>query len=71
VVSGWTNFWGNMAGVVGPVLTAYLVEWTGSWSGALLGIALAGLAGAVLWVFVHPERPIVAVAGRAQPSLST
>jgi MFS transporter, ACS family, glucarate transporter len=71
VVSGWTNFWGNMAGVVGPVLTAYLVEWTGSWSGALLGIALAGLAGAVLWVFVHPERPIAAVAGRVQPSLPT
>jgi len=71
VVSGWTNFWGNMAGVVGPVLTAYLVEWTGSWSGALLGIALSGLAGAVLWLFVHPERSIAAVAGRVQSSLPT
>jgi ACS family glucarate transporter-like MFS transporter len=69
VVSGWTNFWGNMAGVVGPVLTAYLVEWTGGWSGALLGVALSGLAGAVLWVFVHPERPIAAVAGRTQARL--
>jgi ACS family glucarate transporter-like MFS transporter len=58
VVSGWTNFWGNMAGVAGPVLTAYLVEWTGSWSGALLGIALAGLTGAVLWLFVQPQRPL-------------
>jgi ACS family glucarate transporter-like MFS transporter len=57
VVSGWTNFWGNAAGVVGPVLTAYLVEWTGSWAGALLGIAVSGLAGALLWLFVHPERP--------------
>jgi ACS family glucarate transporter-like MFS transporter len=65
VVSGWTNFWGNMAGVAGPVLTAYLVEWTGSWSGALLGIAMSGIAGAVLWLFVHPERPVAALAGAA------
>jgi ACS family glucarate transporter-like MFS transporter len=64
VVSGWTNFWGNSAGVVGPVLTAYLVGWTGSWAGALLGIALSGVAGAVLWLFVHPERPVAALAGR-------
>ncbi len=59
IVSGWTNFWGNAAGVAGPVLTAFLVRWTGSWSGALFGIAVAGAAGAVLWVFVHPERPLV------------
>jgi MFS transporter, ACS family, glucarate transporter len=58
IVSGWTNFWGNAAGVAGPVLTAFLVRWTGTWSGALLGIALAGAAGAVLWLFVHPERPL-------------
>jgi MFS transporter, ACS family, glucarate transporter len=62
VVSGWTNFWGNAAGVTGPVLTAYLVRWTGTWSGALIGIALAGVAGAVLWLFVHPQRPLSALA---------
>jgi ACS family glucarate transporter-like MFS transporter len=61
VVSGWTNFWGNAAGVAGPVLTAYLVQWTGSWAGALLGIALSGLAGAVLWLFVNPQRPMTGV----------
>jgi ACS family glucarate transporter-like MFS transporter len=69
VVSGWTNFWGNAAGVVGPVLTAYLVQWTGSWAGALLGIAVSGLAGAVLWVFVHPERPVAAFGGLTPESL--
>jgi ACS family glucarate transporter-like MFS transporter len=62
IVSGWTNFWGNAAGVAGPVLTAYLVRWTGSWSGALIGIALAGIAGAVLWLFVHPQRRLAALA---------
>ena len=61
VVSGWTNCWGNAAGFVGPVLTAYLVQWTGSWAGAVVGIAGAGVAGAVLWLFVHPERPIPAL----------
>ncbi len=62
LVSGWTNFWGNAAGVVGPMLMAALVTWTGSWEGALLGIALSAIAGAILWLFVHPERPIAALA---------
>ena len=61
IVSGWTNFWGNAAGVAGPVLTAYLVRWTGSWSGALIGIALSGVAGALLWLMVHPERRLAGV----------
>jgi hypothetical protein len=30
--------------------------------GALLGIALSAIAGAILWLFVHPERPIPALA---------
>ncbi len=58
VVTGWTNFLGNSSGFVGPVVIALLVKWTGGWSGALLGIALAGVCGAVLWLFVHPERPL-------------
>jgi len=56
LVTGWTNFLGNASGFVGPVVIALLVKWTGGWSGALLGIALAGLCGGVLWLFVHPER---------------
>lgn len=64
VVSGWANCWGNSAGFVGPVLTAKLVGWTGSWSGALLGIAIAGGVGAILWLFVHPQRPLDALADR-------
>jgi ACS family glucarate transporter-like MFS transporter len=62
LVSGWTNFWGNAAGVAGPMLMASLVRWTGSWSGAMIGIAIAGVAGAVLWLFVHPQRPLAALA---------
>lgn len=62
LVSGWTNFWGNAAGVAGPMLTAFLVKWTGTWSGAMIGIAIAGVAGAVLWLFVRPQQPLVALA---------
>jgi ACS family glucarate transporter-like MFS transporter len=58
VVSGRANCWGNSVAFVDPVFTAYLVEWTGGWEGALLGIALAGGAGAVLWLLVHPQRPL-------------
>jgi ACS family glucarate transporter-like MFS transporter len=64
IVSGWANCWGNSAGFVGPVFTALLVQWTGGWSGALLGIAIAGGAGAVLWLFIHPQRPLDALADR-------
>jgi ACS family glucarate transporter-like MFS transporter len=62
-VSGWTNCWGNSAGFVGPVALAWFVGLTGSWAGAVLLIALAGLAGAVLWLFVRPERPLPALNG--------
>jgi MFS transporter, ACS family, glucarate transporter len=61
VVSGWTNCLGNAGGTAGPIIMAWLVGLTGSWSSALLIIALAGVLGAVLWFFIHPERPLEAV----------
>ncbi|HXX38124.1 MAG TPA: MFS transporter [bacterium] len=57
-VSGWTNFWGNFAAALGPTFTAILVGLTTRWTTALLVMALAGVFGAVLWLFVHPERPL-------------
>jgi ACS family glucarate transporter-like MFS transporter len=66
-VSGWTNFWGNFASVLGPISTALLVGLTSQWTTALLVMALAGACGAVLWLFVHPERPLMEapIPGRA------
>ena len=61
VVAGWTNFLGNAGGAAGPLITAWLVGATGDWSSALLVIALAGVLGAVLWFFIHPERPLEAL----------
>ena len=68
VVAGWTNFLGNAGGAAGPLITAWLVTATGSWSSALLVIALAGAAGAILWFFIHPERPLEAL--RPEPVAS-
>jgi ACS family glucarate transporter-like MFS transporter len=59
-VAGWTNCWGNAASALGPVFTALLVGLTANWTTALLVIAAAGLCGAILWLFIHPERPLVA-----------
>ncbi len=57
-VAGWTNFWGNFASALGPIFTALLVGLTAHWTTALLVMALAGVFGAVLWWFIHPERPL-------------
>ncbi|MCL4508682.1 MAG: MFS transporter [Chloroflexi bacterium] len=64
-LTGWTNFWGNFASALGPIFTALLVGLTSSWTAALLVMALAGALGAILWIFVHPERPLTA---RDEPS---
>jgi len=58
VVAGWTNFLGSAGSASGPLITAWLVGWTGSWSTSLLAIGLAGVCGAVLWLFIHPEQPL-------------
>jgi len=34
------------------------VKLTGNWESALVVIALAAAVGTVLWLFVHPEKPL-------------
>ncbi|CAN7759143.1 MFS transporter [Caballeronia sp. LjRoot29] len=58
VMSGWTNLWGAASNVAGPVSVAFMVRLTGNWGSALVVIALAAGVGTVLWLFVHPERPL-------------
>jgi MFS transporter, ACS family, glucarate transporter len=57
-LTGWTNFWGNLSGALGPIATAMLVSLTSSWGTALLIMGLAALTGAALWLVIHPERPL-------------
>jgi ACS family glucarate transporter-like MFS transporter len=35
-----------------------MVRLTGNWGSALVVIALAAAVGTVLWLFVHPEKPL-------------
>lgn len=67
-VAGWTNFWGNFSGALGPIFTALLVGLTSRWTTALVVMALAGACGAVLWLFVHPEWPLVSADASAVPA---
>lgn len=66
-VSGWTNFWGNFSGALGPIFTALLVGLTANWGTALLVMAVAGLLGAALWLVIHPERPLIP--SRSEPEV--
>ena len=58
VMSGWTNLWGAASNVAGPMSVALMVKLTGNWASALVVIALAAGLGTVLWLFVHPEKPL-------------
>lgn len=58
VMSGWTNLWGAASNVAGPMSVALMVRLTGNWASALVVIALAAGLGTVLWLFVHPEKPL-------------
>jgi ACS family glucarate transporter-like MFS transporter len=72
VMSGWTNLWGAASNVAGPVTVALIVRLTGNWSSALFVIAVAAGCGAVLWLFLHPEKPLLPDATHEAPvSFST
>ena len=58
VTSGWTNVWGALSNVAGPVMVAFIVKLTGSWASGIFVIAVAAACGAILWLFLHPERPL-------------
>jgi ACS family glucarate transporter-like MFS transporter len=58
-VSAWMNTWGNLAGVAAPVVTAYLVNAFG-WQGALYATSAFIVIGCIAWLFVRPDKPLVA-----------
>jgi ACS family glucarate transporter-like MFS transporter len=57
-LTGWTNMWANLANALGPIFTAFITGLTGSWAMGIMVLGITGLLGTVLWLFVHPERPI-------------
>lgn len=59
VMSGWTNVWGALSNVAGPMTLAFVVKVTHSWESGMIVIGAAAACGALLWLFVHPERPLL------------
>lgn len=70
VMSGWTNVWGALSNVAGPMTLALVVKVTHSWASGMIVIGAAAACGALLWLFVHPERPLLddEAAGPPPPS---
>lgn len=59
VMSGWTNVWGAVSNVAGPMTLALVVKLTHSWASGMVVIGAAAACGALLWLVVHPERPLL------------
>lgn len=57
-VSGWINFWGNLGGVAAPTLTAWIAT-TFGWQAAIVTTAALAVVGAIAWLGVKPEKPLV------------
>lgn len=57
-VSGWINFWGNLGGVAAPTLTAWIATSFG-WQAAIVTTAAFAVIGAIAWLGVRPEKPLV------------
>jgi len=50
--TGFQNFVGNLAGMVGPALTGYVLQWTGQFYWAFAIMTAVALAGAASWIFL-------------------
>jgi ACS family glucarate transporter-like MFS transporter/ACS family D-galactonate transporter-like MFS transporter len=55
-VFGLMNMCGNFAAAACPILVGKLFAWTANWNLVLLLFAGVYFAGAICWVFVHPQR---------------
>jgi MFS transporter, ACS family, glucarate transporter len=74
VVAGAMNTTGNLAGTIAGVAFGYIVERFGSWEPAFYVAAGSLLCGALLWLLIDPERPLLEdaslVAGQASVAAS-
>lgn len=64
--TGFQNFVGNWAGVVGPALTGFVLDWTGHFYWAFAIMTAVALAGAASWFFLVGQVRQVAWGGKPQ-----
>jgi ACS family glucarate transporter-like MFS transporter len=55
---GWMNTWANIGGFTAPTITAILVQAYG-WQAAFSMTSIVVAFGAVCWLFVKPDKPLV------------
>ncbi|MFN7945103.1 MAG: MFS transporter [Blastocatellia bacterium] len=60
IISGTMNMTGNLAGAIGGVVIGYIVDKFGSWPLAFYLAAGSLLCGALIWLLIDPEKPLIA-----------
>ena len=58
VATGVLNTGGNIPGVVGGLMVPAIAGWLG-WPAAIASGSVFALAGALLWVFIRADEPMV------------
>jgi ACS family glucarate transporter-like MFS transporter len=62
VVTGFMNTFGNLGGLVGPMVIGFAVDRWHSWTFPFYVTALVYASGALAWLAIDPNRPIVTTA---------
>ncbi|MFC7393016.1 MFS transporter [Scopulibacillus cellulosilyticus] len=58
-LSGFVNFCGNASTAVGTILVLEIVSLTGSWTIGILLITVMGVLGAMSWLLIKPDKPLL------------
>jgi MFS family permease len=59
VMTGWMNTFGNLGGLFGPLVVGYAVDRWQSWTIPFYVAAAIYAGGALAWLAVDPNKPIV------------
>jgi MFS transporter, ACS family, glucarate transporter len=58
-LSGYVNFCGNLSTAIGTILIVQLVNHYGNWTIGITSLTIVGALGAVAWLFVKPNKPLL------------
>ena len=59
VITGFMNTFGNLGGLLSPLVVGWAVERRQSWTLPFYITAVVYAAGALIWLAIDPEQPIV------------
>ncbi|MFJ7730156.1 MFS transporter [Neobacillus sp. NPDC097160] len=58
-LSGWVNFCGNAATAIGTIIVVQTVNIFGNWNVGIMLLTVMGGLGAVSWLFIKPNKPLL------------